>query len=132
MVLKNSMDLSLETLQKALEKHLKQYKYESMNGAIIVTSEDTQQLNILVDKEEIELIEAVPFKFKLVFALIFTILVFIGLEFTTLHWGFRIPIFLLAFLTGGAIADMIHKYRFQAIYVSMKSEIQKVIYKLDK
>ena len=132
MVLKNTMNLSIETLKKALERHLKDYQYEMMNGAIVVTDKSEQQLNVLVDDEEIELIEAVPFKFKLIFALVITLLTFIGLEFTTLHWGFRIPIFLFAFLTGGAIADAFHKYRFQAIYVPMKEQIQKVVYKLDK
>ena len=131
MIIENKTNLTNELVHQILEKQLPEYKYELINEIVVATLEDELkddlQLNIITHNDEIELIEAIPFRIKLTIAICLLVIAYVLLSLTDWFVGFKILLYIFAFLLGGSLSDVFHGYRFKATYKPMKDQIRKTI-----
>ncbi|MFK7949759.1 MAG: hypothetical protein AB8G11_19370 [Saprospiraceae bacterium] len=131
MTIENNKGLKLEQIEKTLKKKLPDYDYKIVNNNVVLVSKDeTVQLNVIVEEETIQIVEAVGFVGKLAVAIGTIGLAFYFMQTMELATWIRVIVYLLAFLIGGLLGDFLHKARYAKQYKGFKPKVEGVIMKM--
>ncbi len=123
MNLENTKKLTLPQVEKLLKKKLPDLELKVINNVVLVQKTETVKLNVVVEDDYIQVVEAVDFIPKLGMALGTIALVFYFFQ------SFELPIwaavigYILAFLVGGLLGDVLHKARFKKEYDTFKPKV---------
>lgn len=129
MTIENKKKLSLEQVEKLLKKKMPDYDYKIINNVVLVSKNESVQLNVIVEDATIQTVEAVGFITKLGFALGVMATAFYFLQFYELKYWLQSIIYILAFLFGGVLGDLYHKGRYKKDYATFKPQIEGILMK---
>lgn len=130
MTIDNNKKLTLEQVEKTLKKKLKEYDYKVINNVVLVSKTEAVKLNVIVEEESIQVVEAVGFINKLAIAIGTIGLVFYFIQSMEIAIWIRVIIYLLAFLVGGLLGDFFHKARYAKEYKKFKPKVEGLIMKI--
>lgn len=130
MTIENNKGLKLEQIEKTLKKKLPDYDYKIVNNVVLVSKTESVQLNVIVEEETIQVVEAVGFINKLAIAIGTIGLAFYFMQSMELSIWIRVVVYLLAFLVGGLLGDLLHKARYAKQYKSFKPKVEGVVMKI--
>ena len=130
MTIENNKGLKLEQIEKTLKKKLPDYDYKIVNNVVLVSKTESVQLNVIVEEETIQVVEAVGFINKLAIAIGTIGLAFYFMQTMELSIWIRVVVYLLAFLVGGLLGDLLHKARYAKQYKSFKPKVEGVVMKI--
>ena len=129
MNLENTKKLTLPQVEKLLKKKLPDFNFKVVNNVVLVYKTESAKLNIVVEDDFIQIVEAVDFIPKIATALGTVGLVFYFFQsFEIANW-IKIIGYVLAFLLGGALGDVLHKARFKKEYDTFKPKVIGIIQK---
>ena len=131
MTIENKKRVELSEIEKALKKKLSDYSFKIVNDNVILVSRDeTVKLNVIVEEETIQIVEAVGFVGKLAVAIGTIGLAFYALQFVDFPIWVQAIIYLFAFLVGGLLGDILHKARYAKQYKQFKPKVEGIVMKL--
>ena len=131
MTIENKKRVQLIELEKVLKKKLSDYSFKIVNDNVILVSKDEAvKLNIIVEEETIQIVEAVGFVGKLAVAIGTIGLAFYVLQFVSFPIWIQAIIYLFAFLVGGLLGDILHKARYAKQYKQFKPKVVGVVMKV--
>jgi hypothetical protein len=128
--IENKKGLKLEQIEKVLKKKLPDYDYKIINNVVLVSKTESVQINVVVEDETIQVVEAVGFIGKLAVAIGTIGLAFYFMQFAELQIWLQGIIYFLAFLVGGMLGDLLHKARYAKQYKSFKPKVEGVVMKM--
>jgi len=129
MTIENKKNLSLEQVEKLLKKKMPDYDYKIVNNVVLVSKNESVQLNVIVEEATIQTVEAVGFISKIAVALGTVAFAFYILQTFELATWIKAIIYILSFLIGGVLADLLHKSRYRKDYLSFKPQIEGILMK---
>ena len=130
MTIENNKGLKLEQIEKLLKRKLPDYTYKVINDDVVLVSKtESVQLNVIVEKETIQVVEAVGFVNKLAVAIGTIGLAFYFMQTMEINTFVRVVIYLLAFLVGGVLGDLLHKGRYAKQYKDFKPKVEGILMK---
>lgn len=129
MTIENKKNLSLEQVEKLLKKKMPDYDYKIVNNVVLVSKNESVQLNVIVEEATIQTVEAVGFISKIAVALGTVAFAFYILQTFELATWIKTIIYILSFLIGGVLADLLHKSRYRKDYLSFKPQIEGILMK---
>ena len=131
MTIENKKRVELSEIEKALKKKLSDYSFKIVNDNVILVSKDeTVKLNVIVEEETIQIVEAVGFVGKLAVAIGTIGLAFYALQFVDFPIWVQAIFYLFAFLVGGLLGDILHKARYAKQYKQFKPKVEGIVMKL--
>lgn len=130
MTIENNKGLDLKQIEKALKKKLPDYKYEVINNVVLVSKTEAVKINVVVEEKEIQVVEAVGFVGKLAVAIGTIGIAFYFMQTMELAVWIRVVVYLLAFLVGGLLGDILHKARYRKEYKDFKPKVEGVVMKI--
>lgn len=129
MTLENNKKLTLAQVEKVLKKKLPDYQYEIVNNVVLVSKTESVQLNVIVEEDTVQVVEAVGFIHKLAVALGTVGIVFYLTQEMGLPTWAKALVYLVAFLVGGVLGDLLHKGRYTKDYRDFKPKVEGVVMK---
>jgi hypothetical protein len=129
MTIENKKNLSLEQVQKLLKNKMPDYDYKIVNNVVLVSKSERVQLNVIVENTTIQTIESVGFISKIAVALGTVAFAFYTLQTFELATWIKAIIYILSFLIGGVLADLLHKSRYRKDYLAFKPQIEGILMK---
>jgi hypothetical protein len=123
MNLENTKKLTLPQVEKLLKKKLPDFELKVINNVVLVQKTETVKLNVVVEDDYIQVVEAVDFIPKLATAIGIVAVVFYILSRTEFPTWAKIIGYILGFLVGGALGDVLHKARFKKEYDTFKPKV---------
>ena len=132
MIIENKKNLTLEEVEKILKNKMPDYNYEIINNVVLVSKNENIQLNVIVEEETIQTIEAVGFITKIAVALGMVALAFYILQMFELANWVKWIIYVLSFLIGGVLSDVLHKSRHRKAYAEFKPKMEGILMKANE
>ncbi|MFT6149199.1 MAG: hypothetical protein ACJAUH_001886 [Saprospiraceae bacterium] len=132
MIIENKKNMTLEEVEKILKNKMPDYNYKIVNNVVLVSKNENIQLNVIVEEETIQTIEAVGFITKIAVALGTVALAFYILQMFELANWVKWIIYVLSFLTGGVLSDVLHKSRYRKAYAAFKPKMEGILMKANE
>lgn len=129
MTIDNNKKLTLEQVEKVLKKKLPDYEYKVINNVVLVSKTESVQLNVIVEEDTVQVVEAVGFISKLAIAMGTMGTVFYFMQTVVVATWISVLIYLVAFLVGGLLGDLLHKGRHTKAYKEFKPKVLGVVMK---
>jgi hypothetical protein len=129
--IENKKKVQLGQIEKVLKKKLPEYSYNIVNDNVILVSKDESvKLNVIVEEESVQIVEAVGFVGKLAVAIGTIGLAFYALQFVDFPLWIQAILYVLAFLVGGLLGDFLHKARYAKQYKVFKPKVEGIVMKV--
>jgi|GEM_PF-1768284 hypothetical protein len=133
MTIENKRNLTLAQVEKLLKKKMPDYDYKIVNNNVVLVSKnESVQLNVIIEDATIQTVEAVGFITKIAVALGTVALAFYILQTFELANWIKAIIYILSFLIGGVLADLLHKGRYHKDYLTFKPQIEGILMKANE
>ncbi len=129
MNLENTKNLTLEQVEKLLKKKLSGFDLKVVNNVVMVQKTESVKLNVVIEEDYIQIVEAVDFIPKIATALATVGFVYYFLQYLDIPNWVKIIGYVLGFLLGGALGDLLHKSRFKKEYDTFKPKVIGIVQK---
>lgn len=129
MNLENTKKLTLLEVEKLLKRKLPDFDFNVVNNVVLVYKTESAKLNVVVEADYIQIVEAVDFIPKIATALGTVGLVFYFFQSFEIPNWVKIIGYIIGFLLGGALGDALHKARFKKEYDTFKPKVIGIIQK---
>ncbi len=127
MTIENNQKQTLIQIEAALKEQLPDYTYQIINNVVLVSKTESVQINVVVEDETVQVVEAVGFIPKLATALGVVGVAFYVLQTMELPQWIEFATYFVAFLLGGALGDILHKARYRKEYADFKPNVERVL-----
>jgi hypothetical protein len=133
MTIENKKNLTLTQVEKLLKKKMPDYDYKIVNdNVVLVSKNESVQLNVIIEEATIQTVEAVGFITKIAVALGTVAFAFYILQTFELANWIKAIIYILSFLIGGVLADLLHKSRYRKDYLTFKPQVEGILMKANE
>lgn len=123
MRIKNKQEITIEILQKRLERALPEYQYEIHKNAITAIKEEKAKMNIVQMEGEYWVVEAVPFQFKLVIVVVMISMFAYWVQLQGWHWAINIGLYVAAFVVLGYVANWFYGWMYSKDFKDFKPKL---------